>query len=695
MPASEPSGWMILLAEHHSERSGSAVRGAIYGGAMVLVLLSYVASSRPDPAVPYLLAILAAGVLTAVLMAVHSRRRKVSTLWGYVLAGFDATLVSGCLLSVLHTRGPHASLTTPAQLAYALAILGAASRLHAPTIVFAAVMSALQYIAITAYAYHRLPTGPLEAQMLNLLNMLMRPAVLVGAGLVAARVVRRVHRILSVAQEADRLRLRLINQLSDGLIVCTQEQRIIEVNAAACSMLQLPRRRLLELDVYTALPPELAWTLRERWPELMREWALEVRGVQGLCVDEQRQVLDLDAHVLGHCDGQLVQLVLRDVTAQTHLREQAEQVERMRVLRSLGRHLTHEFNNIFASIETAAYSLAQALPPGASQQTEVGIIRAGVSRATGLMTEMIELADQTEPSLAPADVKELLDKALAQLPPPAAVTVKLDVPECMCCVLADERQLTRAFGNLISFAYGSMLDGGTLRVEMREQAPASDATGATSRRHVVVQFCDTGIGIPAEEAARAFDLTFRIDEQDWTGLSLASVRAIVERHGGTIALHSVLGKGNCFTITLPATEPLASTTSESSLDAGTRKRRVLVVDDDISNRTALARLLGLRGFEVLLAQDGHSAIELCERERGAIDLVLLDMMMPGISGTDVLMSLQARFPEISVLVVTGTADRTLSDQALTLGAKDVAPKPYDAESLLARINRIMDQRAVS
>jgi len=115
--------------------------------------------------------------------------------------------------------------------------------------------------------------------------------------------------------------------------------------------------------------------------------------------------------------------------------------------------------------------------------------------------------------------------------------------------------------------------------------------------------------------------------------------------------------------------------------------RLLVVDDEPANRTSLARLLTMRGYQVVLAEDGPSAIRLCEQQDEPIDLVLLDLLMPGMNGKDVLVALRQRRPSIRVMVVTGFAEPSLIEDAIQLGAVAVAHKPFNVPDLLDQVRK--------
>ncbi|MFW5740593.1 MAG: response regulator, partial [Myxococcota bacterium] len=218
--------------------------------------------------------------------------------------------------------------------------------------------------------------------------------------------------------------------------------------------------------------------------------------------------------------------------------------------------------------------------------------------------------------------------------------------------------------------------------------------GLDAGEYVVIRVKDTGIGMPAELVERAFDPFFATDGRRWTGFALANVRAVVSRHGGAVDLVSNLGRGTEYTVRLPATErPIRrGVTPAAPRVASAVKVRLLVVDDEPAIRNSLARLLTTRGYDVVLAEDGRHAIELCEQHKGRFDLVLLDLVMPGLNGKDVVMALRARYPDLKVLLVTGFADQELLEEALELGAASSASKPFEVPELLGQIQELTGDR---
>jgi two-component system cell cycle sensor histidine kinase/response regulator CckA len=245
---------------------------------------------------------------------------------------------------------------------------------------------------------------------------------------------------------------------------------------------------------------------------------------------------------------------------------------------------------------------------------------------------------------------------------------------------------------LVAHAYDAMLDGGTLTITARESTAAEIAeAGLPPGDWVTLTFRDTGIGMPADVAKGAFDpLHAAAGIGRGPVPTLPSVRAIVSRHGGSVTLESSVGLGSVFAVRLPAAAPAVepAPVPPPAESEPRRSLRLLVVDDEPANRTSLSRLLSFRGHEVLLAEDGPCAIRVAEDNKGKIDLVLLDLLMPGMNGKEVLTALRARCPDLKVMMVTGYAEQQLVDESLELGAVGVAYKPFEVEKLFEQVQRL-------
>ena len=690
-PSRQESGWMSLLDVSRTEERISHLRfvqWVLIGGVTVW---AFSQGDLAGTAAVVAAVSIAVGLAAALVTLSVARTRNVDPITTFVNNGIDVTVVSGVLIASFQGPHPNTTLALAACLGYLLVVAVSGLRYQLRSSLFAAGFAAAHALGAAIYLY----LAPNPALPTQVADLVLVSVLLVASGGLAAAMVLGARSSAATFDEAERNHRRVLNQVSDGLLVCNAVGRIVDVNAAASEVLGLPRSVLVDLEASTALPGPLAKELENRWNEILHEGFIHIPNLQ---IDRGRgDLCDLDvtAHRIRYRGDDVVQIVLNDTTAERRLRDQTSHYARLRSVQSLASGIAHEFNNMFASIEASSYVLAEAIPKTAAESTEVEIIRSAAARAAGLVRELHDLTDVRKPNSVPLDVTVVLERALVagRGSGSAPVRVDVDVAPDIKRLLGDEGQVVRALGNLIGCAYAAMLDGGSLKIRAENLRLEAARDELDAGDYVAIRVEDTGIGIPADMVERAFDPFSATDGRRWTGFALANVRAVVSRHGGSVDLVSNLGRGTVYTVRLPATEqPIqrGATPLPSRVSTG-RKIRLLVVDDEPANRNSLARLLSTRGYEVVLAEDGRHAIETCEKHKGQFDLVLLDLVMPGLNGKDVVVALRARYPDLKVLLVTGFADQQLLEEALELGAASSATKPFDVPELLGQIQELTNR----
>jgi CheY-like chemotaxis protein len=229
-----------------------------------------------------------------------------------------------------------------------------------------------------------------------------------------------------------------------------------------------------------------------------------------------------------------------------------------------------------------------------------------------------------------------------------------------------------------------------------DRAEAQRLPGAKPGRYVQTTVSDTGVGMDAETASRVFEPFFTTKETGkGTGLGLSSVYGIVKRHQGFIYCHSRRGEGASFRILLPALEetrrpsrpPAEAAEAEGPASGG---GTILLVDDEETLRTVGSRLLESAGYRVLTAASGEEAVELYRREGSGVDLVLMDLNMPGMGGRQAMDEIAALDPRAKVLVTTGYSDQPQVRDAASATGGGYLAKPFRRSELLSAVRRVLD-----
>ncbi len=392
--------------------------------------------------------------------------------------------------------------------------------------------------------------------------------------------------------------------------------------------------------------------------------------------------------------GELVAVegILRDVTervfAEQHragLEQQLRQAERLDSLGQLAGGIAHDFNNILAVISGYATMLTEELAADDPSRNDAEAIAQAAARGSGLTRQLL-IFSRLEPSrpetldlnTVATDLHRLLGRTLGE-DIELSTLLSSDLPP----ITMDRSKLEQVLMNAVMNARAAMPAGGRLTI-----ATAAEAGFA----HLSIT--DTGCGMPPEVAARAFEPFFTTKGRgSGTGLGLATAYGVVTDAGGTINLQSRPGEGTTVHVRLPAGAP----TPASDTPTGTRTpatgagQRILVVEDEDGVRDIVCRILTKAGYEVCAAPDAHHALKLCQGENVPFDLLLSDVIMPGISGTQLAVELRRDRPGLPVLFMSGyTSGPAPGGQEMPADAPLIR-KPFQAGQVLDAVHQLLSR----
>jgi PAS domain S-box-containing protein len=377
--------------------------------------------------------------------------------------------------------------------------------------------------------------------------------------------------------------------------------------------------------------------------------------------------------------------------AEERLREREEQLRQSQKLESLGTlagGIAHDFNNLLTGIIGHADILKTQAPADSEAWDDIQGILTAATRAADLTHQLLGFARKGKLRHEPVNVHRVVDDVLAILARALDKHIRIErhTHAERPWVMGDPSQLHQVVMNLAVNAAMAMSGGGVLAIATVNQEPAADGGGPTTAprgRQLVLRVTDTGEGIDEEIRQRIFEPFFTTrGSGEGTGMGLAVAYGIVANHGGTIEVDSQLGQGSVFTVRLPAAAETEVPAEPAKAKAAARGcGRVLVVDDEELVRTAAARILETLGYIPHLAKDGPTAIEFVERHHASIDLVVLDLAMPGMDGRECYEHLRRIAPRVPVVVVTGYAVEGAPKELLAKGVRGLLQKPFSIESL--------------
>jgi signal transduction histidine kinase/CheY-like chemotaxis protein len=381
------------------------------------------------------------------------------------------------------------------------------------------------------------------------------------------------------------------------------------------------------------------------------------------------------------------------VTEKERLQLQLQQSQRLESLGQLAGGIAHDFNNLLAVILGYASFIARRAPEGSDDERDVREISTAGERATRLTQSLLAFArrETVRPKVLDLtgvvlEMEQLLRRTLGR-----HVTLETALAADLWPIMADYGQLEQVLVNLAVNARDAMPDGGTLTLDtenvVADAAYAGVRTGLAPGRYVRLRVSDTGVGMPPEVAAQAFDPFFTTKPKgEGTGLGLATIYGIVTEAGGHVQIYSEPGLGTTLTVLLPATDAPAPVAVERDREPRRGSgETILVVEDEPAMLEVARRLLENGGYRVLTAGGGQEALGVVAAHDGRIDLLLTDVVMPGMLGKEVAARVSELRPGIAVLYMSGYAQSVIGPMGDLANGHSIIDKPFTEAALLERV----------
>ncbi len=406
----------------------------------------------------------------------------------------------------------------------------------------------------------------------------------------------------------------------------------------------------------------------------------------GICIIARRPELPLRAETVETL-VRLASVALerrRAQQEQAQLSRQLGQAQKLEAVGQLAGGVAHDFNNLLTGIIGNADAALQDLPRDHVCREDLEEVVALGRRAAALTQRLLAFSRNKPGALRPCDLNrqvsglcDLLPRVLGEV-----VTIRQQLDKGLPPVLLDPVLLEQVVLNLAVNARDAMPGGGTLTLTTRRGADPAE---------VVLEVADTGTGMDEATRARIFEPFFTTKaEGKGTGLGLAIVYNALRQLEGRVEVHSVVGQGTRFVVSLRAdehAEPAVETTS--GLDAPRGSETILVVEDEPSVRAIEERVLARLGYQVIAVGDGETALEVVRQRGSTIPLLLTDVVMPKMTGTELAQHVRALVPAIRVLFVSGYNDHFTTGTPLGPG-EDLLAKPFRPAELGLRVRALLD-----
>jgi signal transduction histidine kinase len=385
--------------------------------------------------------------------------------------------------------------------------------------------------------------------------------------------------------------------------------------------------------------------------------------------------------------------VSRMIADHQRMEEQLRQSQKMEAVGRLAGGVAHDFNNLLTVIAGYTALLKEELGPG-REQPELDEIYAAVTRAAELTRQLLAFSRKQVWQPRVLDVNAVVSHMEGMLRRLIGEDISLVTALAgdLSKIKADPGQIEQVIMNLAVNARDAMPNGGKLLIETKGvQLDGGQIASLPAGRYVLLSVSDTGHGMSAETASHIFEPFFTTKEVGkGTGLGLSTAFGIVEQTGGTLSVESKVGVGTIFRAYLPVTtEPSgAEAGGGAAVEKSAGCATVLLVEDETPLRKLISQVLKSAGHTVLEAASGDEALALSLRHAGAIDLLLTDVIMPGMNGPELAAKLHGRRPAMRIVFMSGYDNELVGKQDLGASASFL-PKPFSPRALLNRIDSML------
>ena len=413
------------------------------------------------------------------------------------------------------------------------------------------------------------------------------------------------------------------------------------------------------------------------------------------------------------CDGAVVEIsgIVRDITVQKRaerekavLQSKLEHSRKMEAVGTLAGGIAHEFNNLLVGVVGYAELMLMDLPPDSELRDDLLQILKAARRGKALTKQILTYSRPGKADRQTLDLNDVLESSLKaiRLSLPQNVEIVLNNRVDRPTVLADPTQMHQVLENLLLNAMHAMREtGGKLRIECTEEVVDSQWAALESElkpgKYAKLSVQDTGHGIDKQCMDKIFEPFFSTKKSgEGTGLGLSVVHGIVTNHGGTVKARSTPGLGSVFDVMLPLHGKEQTPSRDESFTVLPRGRgTILVVDDEETILAWSRRALKSMGFETITVQEPMTALRVFRQGADQFDLVIADLTMPGMNGTELIEAMQEIRPDIRALLCTGYGDSMDISTVEALGILEVLSKPVTIADLVSAIRRCIPDNMLS
>jgi PAS domain S-box-containing protein len=492
-----------------------------------------------------------------------------------------------------------------------------------------------------------------------------------------------------------------VENLSDGTFLISKEGRVVYVNDSACRSLGYTKEEMIGMSMLEINPG----LTQEIWDTIWEVTAKEKKQsieTEHKTKDGQVVPVEVLANYLEFDGREYSCAFARDITERRNLERRIRQSEKMEAVGQLAGGIAHDFNNQLAGIIGYTDILSRELTDRPDLARFTQAVLTSATRSAELTAQLLAFSRQGKYLSTPVNLHQIIEEVVLMLKRSIdkRIVIKTAFRADNPMTTGDPSQLENAVLNLAINARDAMPEGGelifstvlrTLDEDFCKKSPFHVTSGG---RYICITVADTGIGMDRSVQDRMFEPFFTTKEKGkGTGLGLAAVYGTVKTHKGAVAVHSEFGRGTEMMLYFPLLETREETGRLSLPPSPSThiEANVLLVEDEDSVRAMAEEMLIRLGCKVRTAKNGKEAVAVYGESFLDIDLVVLDLVMPEMSGGDTLFELQKINPSVTAVIASGYSLDNEVSCLLRKGAKGFIPKPFRLDALAATISEALHQ----
>jgi len=491
----------------------------------------------------------------------------------------------------------------------------------------------------------------------------------------------------------------IVDSARDAIFVKDMDMKYTQVNHSMVDLFGKPASEIIGMsdgDLFGAVNAERIGEVDRQVLQgrtIEEESEKPVRGTMRIFHTIKVPFRDGEGRIVGLCG------IARDVTERKRLEGQLFQSQKMEAIGTLAGGIAHDFNNLLMGIQGYASLVMMDLDPDHPHYERLKSIESQVRSGADLSRQLLGFARGGKYDIRLTDMNDLIGKTAAMFGRTRKeIRIHEDFDADLRTVAVDRNQMEQALLNLFVNAWQAMPAGGDLCLETRNVAFDGEDVKpyhADPGDYVMIAIRDSGTGMDEKTKSRIFEPFFTTKEMGrGTGLGLATVYGIVKGYGGFIQVDSESGQGSAFRIFIPAAEGKPSEEKPSDSLPPRGKETILVVDDEEVILDVVDEWLTALGYHVIIVDNGAEAIEIFQKRRSGIDLVVLDMIMPGMSGGEVIDRLKALGSEVPVILSSGYSVEGEASKIMKRGVEAFIQKPFHIKDFSRLVREVLDRKNV-